>query len=156
MAAVVLSDEPTLAIWELPGLLVVRMRRAPNDAEFAKCRECIKTIAARHQHFSVLIHIPIFDGPIRASRQAQADFVRSLNALEGQLTGTSIAITVQGMMGTMLRLAVNGVLLLGKLHAPIQLHPTLRASAQWLQALPSQTVDLRGNMHLADEIERLK
>jgi hypothetical protein len=71
--------------------------------------------------------------------------------------GTAVVVGVAGLKGTMLRLTVNTVLLLvAHPKRPVQLHGSLGDAVRWLQALPGQLVEVRGDVQLVNELEKLR
>ncbi|MDP1829808.1 MAG: hypothetical protein Q8L48_41460 [Archangium sp.] len=150
-----LLDEPGLAIFECPGLIVILMRSSPDDAAFIESGARVREVLTRQPRINVLILIPNFDGRARASRATQAAFATLLGDLHEHLVGTCITITVPGLKGTMLRMAVNAVLMLGKLRNPIQLHGSVPATLAWLKSLPGQVPGVLDAPNLAWDLERL-
>lgn len=150
-----LFEQPGLSIRECPGLIVILMRTSPDDAAFTECGVRIREVAARQHRISVLIVIPNFDGRPSATRAAQSAFARVLGDLRQQVVGTCITITVPGLKGAMIRMTVNAVLMLGKLHNPLQIQASIPASVAWLRSLPGQVPAVLGAPNLTADLQRL-
>lgn len=150
-----LFEQPGLSISEGPGLIVILMRTAPDDAVFAESALRVREVATRQHRLNVLIMIPKFDGRPRATRAAQAAFGKTLGELREHVVGTCITITVPGLRGAMIRMTVNAVLMLGKLHNPIQIQASVPATVTWLRSLPGQVPALLEAPNLLRDLERL-
>jgi hypothetical protein len=150
-----LFDDPGLLINEAPGLIAILMRRSPDDAAFTECGNRIREVLTRQPRVNVVILIPNFDGETKGSRASQKAFATLLGDLREKLVSTCIAILVPGLKGTMIRMTVNAVLMLGKLRNPIQIHGTIPATVQWLRAVPGQVPGVLGAPYLTQDLERL-
>jgi hypothetical protein len=152
-----LFDRPELLISEAPGLIVLFMRRSPDDATFAECGKRVREVLTRQPRINVMVLISQFDGAARGSRSEQKAFATLLGELHEHLVATciTITITVPGLKGTMIRMTVNAVLMLGKLRNLIQIHATIPATVTWLRSLPGQVSALLGAPNLLQELEHL-
>jgi hypothetical protein len=150
-----LFEQPGLSICEGSGLIVILMRASPDDAVFAECGLRVREVATRQRRLNVLIMIPNFDRKPTATRASQAAFAKTLGELREHVVGTCITITVPGLKGAMIRMAVNAVLMLGKLHNPIQIQASVPATVAWLRALPGQVPALLEAPNLLQDLERL-
>ena len=150
-----LHDKPDLLICEAPGLITILMRRSPDDAGFAECGNRVREVLTRQARINVLILIQKFDGSAKASSGAQKTFATLLGDLHEQIVATCLTIIVPGLKGTMIRMTVNAVLMLGKLRNPIQIHATVPATVAWMKSLPGQVVGVTGAAYLQQDLERL-
>lgn len=150
-----LYDGPELLVSEGPGLIVLFMRRSPNDAVFTECGNRVREVLTRQARINVVILISNFDGEAGGSRAAQKAFATLLGDLHAQLVSTCIVITVPGLKGTMIRLTVNAILMLGKLRNPVQIHASIPETVTWLRSQKNQVPSVTNAPNLLQELERV-
>lgn len=150
-----LSDSPGLMIAERDGLVVMLMRKSPDDLSFKACEDGLRDALTRQQRISSLILIPNFDGPTRASRERQKEFVEFMQSIADRHLGMAIVVGVPGVKGMMVRLTVNGVLMLSRLTRPVHLLASIGDALTWLRALPGQSAAL-SNPELHPELLSLR
>lgn len=139
-----LSDSPGLLVAEREGLVVMLMRKSPDDLAFKACQAGVRDALTRQARLSTLILIPTFDGPTRGSREIQREFVEYLRSVSEQHLGMAIMVGVPGVKGMMVRMTVNAVLMLARPTRPVHLLASIEDAVAWLRALPGQSAALSG------------
>ncbi|MDP1827096.1 MAG: hypothetical protein Q8L48_27730 [Archangium sp.] len=131
------------------------MRQAPDDDAFDECGVRILEALTRQQRISTLVHIPGFDGPVRARRERQKALLDLVNGVGDRHLGTAIVIGVPGMKGLMLRFTANAMMMVTRVGKPVRLHASLEDAVRWLAKLPAQSLALQDNAALVQELSAL-
>ena len=154
----VLLDRPELLIAERAGLVVLLMREAPDDRTFDECGQMVLEVMARQEPISVLVHIPRVDGPLRplrASRAKQKAFIDLFSREAARYLGTAIVVRASGLGGQMIRMTVNGIIMLSSLPRPLRVFGALHDGVEFLSRLPGQRPELQDTACLLSEVSSL-
>lgn len=136
------------------GLIVVITLRSPDNDMYRAIVAAQEAALARHGTLSILGIIPIFDGPLKADKQAQKEGGAAMAKYGARVLGNATAVTVGGLQGTILRLIISGIQMLQGAKGN-KITATIREAVQWLQLLPGQRQSIALDVFLAQHIETL-
>ncbi|MFZ5441286.1 MAG: hypothetical protein ACOZQL_14860 [Myxococcota bacterium] len=154
----VLLNRPELLVAERAHLVVLLMREPPDDRAFEDCGRLVLEVMERQAPVSVLVYIPKLGGPLRplnASRENQKAFIDLFTREAARYLGTAIVVRAGGLAGQMIRMTVNGIVMLSSLPRPLRVFGNLADGVGFLETLPHQRAELKDSAQLLEELTAL-